>query len=431
MTRLQELRQKLAAKLDDLRAFLAKHGTDEEMSAEEQAKFDAELDTLETEIKDLKHAVRLAEVEAEAEALEQQISIEVGLTAAERREQADDHGWDNFGEYAAAVVFAGNPQNRQFDERLIPMADAPGSTRVTGASGTEGGFLVPPAFSSRVREYAFDENAFLPLTSSDPIAGNSISFPVDETTPWGTSGVLAYWEGEGQLLTKSAISTEQRTMRLKKLTSLVPVTQEMVDDASLLNSRLPRLMGRAINWKTNNGIMNGSGVGLPLGLRNALNTSLITQAKVSGQAADTIVAGNVTAMYSRNTNPGGAYWVISPDAWPQLPLMTIGDQPVWTSNVRDAPAGGLLLGRPVIMSDTMQTLGDAGDIGFYDFMAYDTITKSGGISFAESMHLWFDYDMVAFRATFRMDGAPAFDTPITPPNTSTTRSPFVDLAART
>lgn len=429
MTRLQELRQRLAALNADHRALLDK--PDAELTEQERASFDAKCTKFEADRAALRREIRSAELEAETEALETQIRVETGLTGEERRERADDHGWPSFGAFAQAVIRAGTPGERQMDERLLPMrADAPGTTIVTGASGSEGGFLVPPSFSERIREYAFNEDAFLPLCASDPIQGNSTSFPIDESTPWGTSGVRAFWDGEAQLLTKSALTTEQRTLRLKKLTALVPVTNEMLEDASMLNSRLTRLMGRAIGWKVNDSIMNGSGAGMPLGIRNALNTALVTQAKVVSQTADTIVAQNVTHMFSRNTNPGGAHWVINPDAWPQLPLMTIGDQPMWIGNLRDSPAGGLLLGRPVLMSDTADTLGDAGDINFIDFMAYEAIEKAGGISFANSLHLWFDYDMAAFRAIFRMDGAPAFRTAITPPYSAVTRSPYVDLASR-
>ncbi len=52
------------------------------------------------------------------------------------------------------------------------------------------------------------------------------------------------------------------------------------------------------------------------------------------------------------------------------------------------------------------------------------------MSTATSMHLWFDYDVQAFRATFRIDGHPWHAAAVTPPNSSVTRSSCVNLAAR-
>ena len=92
---------------------------------------------------------------------------------------------------------------------------------------------------------------------------------------------------------------------------------------------------------------------------------------------------------------------------------------------------GFLLGRPLLMSECCQTLGDAGDIYFVALNWYQTITKGRGIDFASSMHLFFDYGVTAFRAVFRVDGQSIVRSAVTPPNSSITRSPFVRLAART
>jgi HK97 family phage major capsid protein len=92
---------------------------------------------------------------------------------------------------------------------------------------------------------------------------------------------------------------------------------------------------------------------------------------------------------------------------------------------------GSLFGLPLLLSETCQTLGDAGDIYLANLReGYQTITKQGGIQFATSVHLWFDYDMMAFRAVFRVDGQAVMRSAITPPNSTITRSHFVRLAAR-
>ncbi len=89
-----------------------------------------------------------------------------------------------------------------------------------------------------------------------------------------------------------------------------------------------------------------------------------------------------------------------------------------------------MLGRQVILTDACKALGDAGDIVLANMGGYYTITKTGGAEFAESMHLWFDQSMTAFRLLFRVAGSPLIQTPVTPANGSNTRGFFATIANR-
>ena len=127
-----------------------------------------------------------------------------------------------------------------------------------------------------------------------------------------------------------------------------------------------------------------------------------------------------------------AIWLIHPDAEPQLPLMTIGDQPIFMppGGLRDSPFGRLL-GRPVIPHQICQTIGDAGDIMLVDLSQYLTAVKAGGLRAEISMHLWFDQDLLAFRFIVRIAGQPWWSETTTAANGSFEQSPFVQLEART
>jgi len=351
--------------------------------------------------------------------------IEVGDTNTKKPE---NHGFHSFGEFAKAVMNV--TVNHSVDQRLNIGAAAP-TTYGNEGTGADGGFLVPPEYSREIWRLStlLEEGSFVPLTDNMPINGNSMTFPSDETTPWGTDGVRAYWEDEAAAATQTKPVLKPNTMRLKKLMALVPVTDELLSDSSGLPAYLSTKVAESIRWKTNDAIINGSGVGRPLGMLTA--ASLVTQAKVSGQTADTINATNVVNMFARLLRPGRGTSLINPDAWNQLPLMTIGDQPVFLmpNGLQSAP-GGILSGRPVMMSDTMATLGNANDIGFFDFGMYRTITKAGGMETATSMHLYFDAAATAFRTIFRIDGQPILSTAVTPPNSAVTRSCAVTLAER-
>jgi HK97 family phage major capsid protein len=95
-------------------------------------------------------------------------------------------------------------------------------------------------------------------------------------------------------------------------------------------------------------------------------------------------------------------------------VMTLGNYAIWTppmAGFANAP-GGFLFGKPIILTQTCQAFSSKGDIYFVNFKAYRTISKDG-VQIAESMHLYFDADSTAYRATFRVDGQPTFKQSIT------------------
>lgn len=417
---LLERKQKAAAKARALVDAAKADGRD--LSAEEQTAFDATM----ADIERLNASIKREEALIEAERTAAAIPDGPISGGAPRIEQDPKRGFKSFGEFASAV--AAVPIKHSMDERLKIGAAAP-STYGNEGTGADGGFLVPPEYGREIWGLSLEEDALLPLTDNMPISGNSMTFPSDETTPWGTDGVRSYWEGEAEAATATKPKLNPNTMRMNKLMALVPVSDELLQDAPAISAYLMRKVGESIRYKTNDAIVNGNGVGQPLGVFNA--GALVSQAKEGSQTADTINATNVVKMFSRLINPGRGVWLINPDAYPQLPLMTIGDQPMYVApNGLVSAPGGTLLGRPVIMTDTCQTLGNLGDIYFVNLGMYRTLTKSGGIETATSMHLYFDAAATAFRAVFRVAGQPVLKSAVTPPNSAITRSGFIALAER-
>lgn len=341
-------------------------------------------------------------------------------------------GFSNFGEFAACVQNA--KINGIIDERLRVDAAAPTSATLTKeAVGIDGGFLVPGQVSEEIFKLMLEEDSFIPLTSNQAIEGNAMTYRNSgEVTPWGSTGIQAGWVEEGALIPASKINPKTDEIKLHKIGALVPVTNEMMEDFSGLSSYLIDEAGPAMRYVANDAIINGDGVGKPLGIVNS--GALVTQAKVGSQTADTINATNVATMFGRwHARTAGQVALINPDAYAQVLLMTIGDQPIWTppvSGFKVAP-DGFLLGRPIIKTDHLQTLGDLNDFMFVDFGFYRTLNKvGGGMRTDVSLHLYFDADAAAFRFIFRLGGQSKMSGVIDPPNSAITRSPFVTLASR-
>lgn len=336
-------------------------------------------------------------------------------------------GFRNFGDYALAVAY-GSRKGGDVDKRLL---NAAASTYSQEGVGADGGFAVPPDFRADLMRRIFEEDALLARCDLQTSGSNVFSAPVDETTPWGTGGVKAYWESEAAAITQSKPSLREVSVRLHKLASLVPVTEEMLDDAGSIDGYLRSKMPEAIDWSASYAIAWGTGAGQPLGFMRS--GALVTVAAESAQTADTIVAANVLNMYARMPvrSRRTAVWLIHPDAEPQLPQLKIGDTPVYMppGGMTGAPYG-TLLGRPVIPHQVCETVGDLGDVMFVDLMQYLAVRKTGGIRLQTSMHLWFDQDLMAFKATLRLAGQPWWSAAISQRDGSNSMSPFVTLAAR-
>lgn len=352
-------------------------------------------------------------------------------------------GWNNMGEFSLAVRRAANPNGSGVvDPRLGRFAAAP-STYGTEGTGADGGFLVPPDFRNDIMTKVLAENTLLSRVDQIPVGGNSFMMPVDETTPWQTSGgIQAYWEDEAVVGTQSKPSFTTKQVRANKITALVGMSEEMLEDAPAVDAYLRRKAPEKINYKVDAAIVSGNGVGKPLGILNS--ASLITVTKESSQAADTLLMENVTKMYSRMYAPllSSSVWLMNQDVMPQLLQINsraldvagsqvYGGQPMYIGpgQLSQAP-NGMLLGRPIVYTQACPTLGDLGDVIFADMSQYLAIIK-GGVKTDTSMHLWFDYGIMAYRFVLRIGGMPWWASAITPASgSSNTLGCFVALQAR-
>lgn len=395
----------------------------------------------------------LAKLKEKRDAIDAQIVARSAIEPVSRgRRTTDDRGGDNrvpaqakvddpkggftsFGEFAvvarAAVLNPG-----QADKRI--MAAAP-STVSTEGVGADGGFAVPPEFRKEIWIKVMGEEALIQKTDQLVTGANSMVLPADETTPWASSGgIQAYWEGENIAQTASKIALQPKSIRLNKLTALVPITEELLEDAPGLDGYLRTKAPLKMRAKLNTGIVRGTGVGMPMGILSS--PSLITVSQAAGspkQGAATIVYDNIVAMWARMYSEcrRNAVWLINQDIEPQLDMMAFARLATQKVPVY-LPAGGAsaspyatLKGRPVIPMQACSTLGTVGDIILVDPTQYMTVTKGTDIRTDISMHLYFDAAALAYRFILRVTGQPWWGASIAPENGSTTLSWAVALSS--
>lgn len=356
------------------------------------------------------------------------------VSAQPRAQAGGTGGFRYLGEFANSVRNA-TMRGGELDPRL---RNASATTYGNEGSGADGGFAVPPDYRSEILSKVFGEDSLITLTDRLQSSSNTLTIPTDETTPWQTTGgIQAYWTAEGGTKTQSKPALGETTIKLHTLACLVPMTEDLLEDAPAMGAYLNRKAPEKMDFKVSDAIVRGTGVGQPLGFLSS--PALVTVAAEGSQTAATINVTNLTKMWGRL--PAGsmrsAVWLMHPDVVAQLPLMSLANQPVYL------PPGGVsgnmygtLFGRPVIPHQVANTIGSLGDVMLVDLKQYLTVTKAGagrdsnGMRQDASIHLWFDQDLVAFRFTMRIAGAPWWAGSIAQRSGSNAQSPYITLAAR-
>lgn len=357
--------------------------------------------------------------------------------APQPRIDARTGGFKHMGEFAACVFAAQGRRDEGASTRLF------NALGMNEGVGEDGGFLVPAEFRDNIMTIVEGEDSLLAMADNSTTSRNAVTQPIDKTTPWGSSGIQAYWEGEGQSTTASGAKFEQTTLRLNKLFARIDASDELLDDAPQLDNYLrmktPEVMTSVINLA----IVQGNGVGKPMGFMKS--NALVTIDAETSQPADTIHHRNLVKMMGRMYAPSWprSTWLMHQDVWAQLPLLSFRDIGAYPSTATGSavpaympPTGiagspyGTLFGRPIKVLEAMETIGDLGDIALVDMKAYRAVTKAGGTRVDTSIHLKFDTDETVFRFIFRMAGAPWWSSTISPRDGSNTRSPFISLASR-
>lgn len=395
----------------------------------------------EIEYKDIEASILSvkAQIERQSSLATLNIQLESGLRVTspeaiivgESREKLNPTGgYSCLGDYAIDVMHALTPGSAGMSDNLKFFA-AP-SGQATSRGGDES-FQVPVDFRQAIWDQVYGtETSFdiFSLFNPTPTNRSTVQIPKDESTPWGTTGVQAYWGSESGQMTGSNPATKMDLVSVDFLYAFVLATEDLLADLPMFNDRITKKSGDAIRFKASNAIVSGDGVGKPKGFMNA--GSLVTVAKESSQSAASIVALNIANMYSRLISPQRGFWLVSPDAFPQIITMSLNNNPIWIpedGGFTQKP-NGLLLGQPMYLTEHNSTMGTLGDIMFINPDGYLLLQRSSAPEYAESIHLYFDYNIRAFRWIFRIGGQPYSNATVSPKNGSSVRSHFVTLATR-
>lgn len=392
-------------------------------------KFGDELSTIQNDIKAKAAAIdQLTEQAAVSAAGAEQHQGEGEV----KNEKKPVRMFNSLGEQLQAIKNAAKTPDR-VDERLYKVHNAVmgGNTNV----GEDGGFAIQEDFAGNILETAVTTGEILSRVDTYTCSANSNSvrwMTAKETdlSEGVFGGVKMFWADEGETVAATKPQFREARLELEKMMGFAYATDELLQDASFMTSLYGKAFTVASRRLLEDAIIHGDGEKKPLGIMNS--DALVQVAKAADQAAGTITADNIFAMWQRSLfqNRSKMIWLAHPDTEMQLQKLTFNDEAIWM------PEGGLsaspyqrVLGRPVIYDDNMAALGAKGDIALVDLSQY-LLLKKGSAKQDWSMHVEFLTDQMCFRMVLRCNGAPKVNAPLKIKNSSLTRSPFITLAAR-
>ena len=416
-----QLRNKLEAIQKNMTAITsaAKAAGRDVLDATEAEQFDAaslEFDNVEAQIR---RDEKAATIQAKLATPQPRPVIEV-LDLAPRATSGNG-GFRHFSDFLGSVRASAYGRT---DPRLVQGA----VTTFSGENvGADGGFAVPPDYRTAiVQAWEADDN-LMNLFSPIQTNSNLVTIVTDETTPHSTSGITGAWTDEAGTVAPTKPVLKQINIPVRKVSSLVHLSDEMLDDSPAIGSYVAKKMGEKLSALVSDAIVNGDGNGKPQGIRNS--PALVQVTRSTGH---NVKAAEVAGMVAR-LRPGGfgkAFWLCHSSVLPQLWTMVLSNVPLYATNYKESPFG-TLLGRPIYVTEYCMDLTDAtavsGDIFLINPDGYALAVKSGGVSTAATIAFAFDQGLQSFRATMRVGGQGILSAPVARKNGTETLSDFVGL----
>lgn len=346
----------------------------------------------------------------------------------------------SLGEYMQDIFKASTGRERTARFENLQKKFKAAATGLNEAVPSDGGFLVGQDMMTTLLEKTYENAQLASRCSRATISTNSNGVTINGISESSRAngsrfgGILGYWENEADSITPTKPKFYPVNLKLSKVTAAYYATDEVLQDAPFMQSKVNELVGQELSFKVDDALVRGTGAGQPLGFLNA--TALVSVDKETGQSADTIKWDNVKKMYARMPafHRRNAVWVINDECLPELMGMSMpvgtGGVPVWLpANPAINQPYDTLLGKPVLYAEQASALGDVGDISFVDFSQIQLIDK-GGIQGASSIHVAFLASEQVFRFVYRVDAQPLWKSALTQYKGAATQSPYIALAAR-
>ena len=310
---------------------------------------------------------------------------------------------------SVASFFAAVRRSARREGPVDPEILRPAAAVTTSSSegvGSDGGYLVPPAFQTALSDAVLSEDNWLGRCSLVETQRNSITIPVDEQSAFSSSGIGVKPEltAEGQALTQSLMKIGSRSLRLSKLSIFAGVSNELLEDSGpALDAYLVDVASQRFNFLINSYCLTGDGVDKPLGFLS--QPCAISVAAEGSQTSQTVNILNLQKLYARliPAYRGSAFWIMHSSVEQALPSIVGSAGSVFLNYVNGQ---AFVLGIPVVSSEAASAIGTVGDVTLLGGRGIIIATKPGLIKRQLSTHVGWDQDRSAFRFDLRFAMSP-------------------------
>jgi len=314
-----------------------------------------------------------------------------------------------------------SPKMEKFIQNVKDMASgqmSPGMMKaLSEGDDSAGGFTVPEEFNAEVVRYQTEESIVRPRARVFNMTRDRMRLPKldqDSSTDSGNTGsehfagISFSYTDEGDEKSSSDPRFGHIVLEAKKLVGLTAAADELLEDSAVnLANYLVALFGEGIAYKEDYEFLRGTGVGRPLGVVSAVGTVAVDRDTSSRIVLEDLLDLNTALPAWADKN---AIWLTTKAGYSQLVL--IGNESTTTrlQIIPSMQAGQppTLLGKPLILTDKLPSVGTKGDIVLGDFSKY-YVGDRGPIQVASSIHDRFRYDETTFRLVKRHDGQPAIE----------------------
>lgn len=262
---------------------------------------------------------------------------------------------------------------------------------------SDGGYLVPEEYDSRLIDVLTEENVFRGLATTITTSGER-KINIAATKP------AAAWIDEGEALTFGDSTFSQINLDAHKLHVAVKVTEELLyDNAFNLETHIIDMFAKALANAEEDAFLNGDGVGKPLGIFAETGGAEIgvTAASANAITADEII--NLVYSLKRPYRKNAKFLMNDQTIAVIRKLKDSNGNYLWQPSVQVGEPDRLF-GYEVLTSQYAPTIGAGKSIIAFGDFSYYNIGDRGTRSFAELKELFAGNGMVGFVAKERVDG---------------------------
>lgn len=242
---IQELIEKRANVWENAKKFVDSHEKDGILSAEDNATYEK----MEKDIEDLTNAIDRQQRAAERDArLSKATSTPLTTKPGALDESTNKKTGRASDEYKAAILTALRTNFRQISDVLQEGVDS------------DGGYLVPEEYDSRLIDTLSEENVMRRLATTITTSGEH-KINIAATAP------AASWIGEGKALSFGDATFDQIVLDAHKLYVAIKVTEELLYDSAFdIPSYITAKFGKALANAEEDAFLNGDGKEKPTGI---------------------------------------------------------------------------------------------------------------------------------------------------------------------